>query len=249
MCSNYHPVTHLDRLLTFFGVERDPSDPPPDLEVWPTGLAPFIRLHPDWDGTGLPTLLAIDGLFGLLPRFATEVKYGKNTYNSRSETVARLPSFRESWREGMRCIVPAEHLFEPCYESGSAVRWRIAQPGAVPFGIAGIYYEWTNPQTDSKQYSFSMLTVNADTHPLYKTLQAPGKEKRMPIILDPSQYTEWLTCGVADAPKFFRQWMGEFEAGPDPLPARTVKPKPPQIEKAMPKTKPPPPPTTGDLFE
>ena len=31
MCSNYHPVTQMDRLLTFFGVERDRNDPPQDI--------------------------------------------------------------------------------------------------------------------------------------------------------------------------------------------------------------------------
>jgi putative SOS response-associated peptidase YedK len=32
--------------------------------------------------------------FGLLPGFATEVKYGTRTYNARSETVASLSSFK-----------------------------------------------------------------------------------------------------------------------------------------------------------
>jgi putative SOS response-associated peptidase YedK len=243
MCSNYRPVTSLDRLLTFFGVERDPRDPPPDIEVWPTGNAAFIRLSPDWDGTGDPRLVAHNGVFGLLPHFATEVSFGKRTYNSRSETVHRLPSFRDSWREGRRCVVPAECIYEPCYESGEAVRWRIGQPGAVPFGIAGIYAEWVNPKTQKHEFSFSMLTVNADTHPFYSRMHRPGDEKRMPIILDPSQYGDWLTCTVAEARSFFRQWHGEFEAGPDPLARRASKPKQP------PPPEPPPMPTTGDLFD
>jgi putative SOS response-associated peptidase YedK len=245
MCSNYRPVTSLDRLLTFFGVERMQGELPPDVDVWPTGHAPFIRLHPDWDGTGEPRLLAEGGAFGLLPSFATELNFGKRTYNARSETVASLPSYRQAWRDGQRCIIPAEFIYEPCYESGVAVRWRIGQPGAVPFGIAGIYAQWVNPQTQQHEFSFSMLTVNADTHVFYNRMHRPGEEKRMPIILDPGQYGDWLTCGVAEARRFFQQWQGVFDAGPDPLAPRKSTPKPPPPPKPP---KPAPPPTTGDLF-
>ena len=42
MCANYVPVTSMDRLLQYFGVVRDRDEPPHD--VYPMGLAPFIRL-------------------------------------------------------------------------------------------------------------------------------------------------------------------------------------------------------------
>ena len=41
MCSNYRPVTQADRLLSFFGVVRPPSETP--IDVYPQLLAPFIR--------------------------------------------------------------------------------------------------------------------------------------------------------------------------------------------------------------
>lgn len=82
----------------------------------------------------------------LLPHFAAEEQYGKRTYNARSETVHKLPSFRPAWEAQQRCIIPSESVFEPNYESGKAVRWRIAQEGDVPFGIAGIYRRWRDPK-------------------------------------------------------------------------------------------------------
>ena len=48
MCSNYRPVTRMDRMLTFFGVERQRDEVPHD--VFPTGLAPFIRKAEDSSG-------------------------------------------------------------------------------------------------------------------------------------------------------------------------------------------------------
>ena len=94
MCSNYRPVTRADRMLTFFGVERARDEPPAD--VWPTGLAPFIRLAEDGSGNKV----ADDGIFGLLPHFAAELAYGRRTYNARSETAVSythltLPTNRE----------------------------------------------------------------------------------------------------------------------------------------------------------
>jgi putative SOS response-associated peptidase YedK len=57
-------------------------------------------------------------MFGLLPHFAKELAYGRRTYNARSETVDKLPSYRESWAQGRRCIIPAESVYEPNYETG-----------------------------------------------------------------------------------------------------------------------------------
>jgi len=220
MCSNYRPVTRLDRLLTFFGVERARDDAPED--VFPLGLAPFIRLRrrlPDVP----PERVVEDGIFGLLPHFASEVAYGRKTYNARSETVATLPSFRDAWRAGQRCIVPAECFFEPCWESGRAVRWRIGQAGEVPMGIAGVYASWRHPD-GREMASFAMLTVNAGGHPLMQRFHRPGEEKRMVVILAPADYAAWLACPVAEAARFFRRWEGPLEASPEPLPPRAPGP-------------------------
>jgi putative SOS response-associated peptidase YedK len=252
MCSNYRPVTRLDRLLTFFGVEREKDAEPND--VFPTGMAPFIRLSIEGQEGGRPALVAEDGLFGLLPGFATELSFGRRTYNARSETIATLPSFRQAWGAGQRCIVPAEAVFEPCYESGRPVRWRLSQEGDVPLGIAGLYRRWRNPQ-GGELFTFTMITVNADSHPLYRRMQKPGEEKRMVVILDRADYLPWLTCGTVEAPRYFRQWHGSLLAEPAPL-VRAARPvaEPPARDEIVPPgppkatPPPPPPPPQGSLF-
>lgn len=223
MCSNYQPVTRVDRLLTFFGVERAKNEPTHD--VFPLGTAPFIRLSVEGQEGGKPALIAEDGIFGLLPAFATELAYGRRTYNCRSETVAELASFKHAWTGGQRCIIPAESFYEPNWETGKAVRWRISQPSDIPMGIAGIYRRWKDP-AGGHLFTFSMLTVNADDHPVMKRFHKPGDEKRMVVILDPSEYMTWLTCTVDEAPKFFKHWMGALDAVAAPL-VRGVKTAPP----------------------
>ncbi len=211
MCSNYRPVTRQDRLLAFFGVERRRKDPAPE-EVWPLGLAPFIQLHEDGSGNKVIE----DGVFGLLPHFAKELAYGRKTYNARSETVHQKPSFRDSWARGRRCIVPVESVFEPCYESGKAERWCIQQPGAIPMAIAGIYHQWRGPD-GRLHWTFAMLTVDADGHPVYQRMHAPGHEKRMVMILDPADHQRWLQCSPEEAKAFFKKWRGPLEAFAAPL--------------------------------
>lgn len=213
LCSNYMPVTRSDRLLTHFGVERARDEPPHD--VFPLGLAPFIRLDPEFKDH----LVAEDGIFGLLPHFATELAYGRRTYNARSETVNKLPSFKQAWMASQRCVIPAEAIYEPNWESGKAVRWRIGLPGETPMGIAGIYRRWSFPD-GREAMSFAMLTVNADGHPVMKRFHRPGDEKRMVIILRPDECLPWLTCGLDVAPTYFRQYMDALEATLAPLPLR-----------------------------
>ena len=148
-----------------------------------------------------------------------------------------LVTYKTPWAKGQRCIIPAEAVFEPCYETGKAVRWCIQQPGQVPMGIAGIYRDWKAP--DGKRlWTFSMLTVNADGHPVFQRMHKPEDEKRMVLILDPSGYDAWLSCSVAEAPKYFKQWMGPLDAFPAALPPR----------KPRAQTKPPPPPAEDQLF-
>lgn len=215
MCANYQPVTRMDRLLTFFGVDREAGQATPP-EVWPLGLAPFIRLHED--GSGNKRIE--DGVFGLLPHFAKELAYGRKTYNARSETVHQLPSFREAWAQGRRCIIPAEAIFEVCYETGKAVRWCIQQPGDVPLGIAGIYRRWRGPDGQFL-WTFAMLTINADGHPVFQRMHRPGEEKRMVAVIDPADYDRWLLCSPDAAKAFFVPWAGPLDAFPAPLPPRT----------------------------
>jgi putative SOS response-associated peptidase YedK len=239
VCSNYRPVTRKDRMLTFFGVERGRDEEPVD--VWPLGIAPFIRLAEPGSGN---RIVVDDGLFGLLPGFQAELAAGRKTYNARSETVHQLVSFRESWANGWRCIIPVECIYEPYYATPEAkpVRYQFQGPMATPLGIAGVYRKWRHP--DGRElFTFAMLTVNADTHPIFSRFHKHGEEKRMVLILDREDYDEWLLCPVAEAPKFFRQWNGQLEFFENPLPERA-----PRADSGRVMRRQPPRDSTGELF-
>jgi putative SOS response-associated peptidase YedK len=266
MCANYVPVTAIHRLLQYFGVVGGTAQSEED--VFPMGLGPFIRRadpgEPDGEadlmaGSAANRLLAT-GIFRFVPDFVAKLEWARRTYNARSETVAEKGTFRPAWIAGQRCIIPAEAIYEPNYESGKPTRWRIAKASGLPMGIAGIYTSWTNPE-GKNVFAMSMLTVNADDHPFMKRFHAPGHEKRMVVILEPSDFDGWLSCPVAEArDKYCKQWTGELEGVPAPLPPRTrayastsaAKPKAPGKTKTRPAKKPKPPtppaPLNGELF-
>jgi putative SOS response-associated peptidase YedK len=266
MCANYVPITATHRLLQYFGVVGGTSQIEED--VFPMGLAPFIRRaapdepHGEGDltpGSAANRLLAT-GIFRFVPDFVAKLEWARRTYNARSETVAEKGTFRPAWAAGQRCIIPAEAIYEPNYESGKPIRWRIAKASGLPMGIAGIYTAWTNPE-GKEVFAMSMLTVNADDHPFMKRFHAPGHEKRIVVILEPSDFDGWLTCPVGEArDRYCNQWTGELDGVPAPLPTRSsgrastsiATPRESEKAKTKPTKKPKPPsppePLNGELF-
>ena len=229
MCSNYTPARR-DVLPVHFGVEAPASDWKE--EAFPGYLAPIIRLADDCSGQ----LDSLSACFGMVPHWA-DLKLSRHTYNARSETAASKPSFRHAVARRQRCIVPAESIFEPNYESGRAVRWRIARDDGKPLAIAGLW-EWrpNGGPDDRPLFSFTMLTMNADTHPLMRRFHRPEDEKRMVVLLEEAQYRPWLEGVGADMAAFLQPWPAErMTAEPAPR-ASTARATPVRAPKAVPKS-------------
>lgn len=90
----------------------------------------------------------------------------------------------------------------------------------MPAAIAGIWE--FRPQ--DLLLSFSMLTINADGHPLMQRFHKPDDEKRMVMILDPDQYHGWLHGSLVTEEDMFQQYPAErLVAAADPLPPRVKK--------------------------
>lgn len=83
----------------------------------------------------VPAKEAVARLYGLVPRWAKDLTIGRYTYNARTETVAEKPSFRDAWRRGQHCIVPAEAICKPDWRCGKAVPTRIAHRDGKPLWL------------------------------------------------------------------------------------------------------------------
>jgi putative SOS response-associated peptidase YedK len=205
MCAHYQSVNDRERMRQAFGVAM-PVDGVSD--VWPGYQSTFVRLAQPWSAQvaqrrQAPALEGLTGQFGLVPHWAKDTASARHTYNARSETVAEKPSFRDDWRLGRRCVIPAEAFYEPDWRSGRALPTRFVRADGAPLAIAGIWTGWRGPQGEVLR-SFSMLTVNADQHPLMKHFHKPGEEKRMVVVLQADEQLDWLSASTDEARGFLR---------------------------------------------
>jgi putative SOS response-associated peptidase YedK len=221
MCTNYEP--YLDaNFIRRFGAEL-----PAVIfkrEAYPGYEAPVILniIRKGEDNAGEVECIA--ARFGLVPYWAKpedaeKAKMPFGTHNARSETVGEKASFKHAWRNRQFCLIPAQSFYEPCWETGKAVRWKMSLTNGEPFALAGIWEKW---QRDEKVIeSFTMLTVNADDHEVMKHMHRPGDEKRMPVILIEDDYVRWLNATTEEAHQMCQTFSAErMVAIPAPLPPR-----------------------------
>lgn len=207
MCVHFQALRAPAVWRSEFGMQMPEGGVP---DVWPGHAAAFIRhSHPLSQGA-VPGAApeALLGQFGLVPHWARDAGVGRHAYNARSETVAVKPSFRDAWRLGRRCIVPAEAIYEPDWRSGRAVSTRIGHRGGRPLALAALWTGWRGPDGQVLR-SFSLLTVNADRHGFMRQFHRPGEEKRMVVPLAAADFERWLQASPQEAAGLLRPWPAE----------------------------------------
>ena len=205
MCSRYEAPT-TEQLQASFGLS--PSDPI-QTELWPGYVGPFLRrTSPEAESEPDAQYEMLAGVFGLLPFWAKDSKLSRHTYNARSETVSEKPSFRDAWKRVRHCIIPAAAIYEPDWRSGKAIPARISRADGELMGIAGLWDRWVSPEGDVV-HSYTMLTLNADDHPLMRNFHRPGDEKRMVVILPKGLYKDWLQSDAQSSRDFIRQYPAD----------------------------------------
>ena len=150
--------------------------------------------------------------WGLVPHWVKSASDGRlralKLVNARSETVSTAQAFRDAWLNGQRCIVPMAAFSRmttatarPCPRASRA---STASPWAWPAcGRSG--------RADGEVLlSYTLLTVNANSHALLHRYQQPGAEKRMPAILNEGAYDAWLNARVEKAREFMRQYPSNW---------------------------------------
>ncbi len=146
------------------------------------------------------------GPWGLIPWFAKEPRLPYSTNNARVEEIASKASYKQPWSRGQRCIIPATSFDEPCWETGRNVWWRFVRRDGEPWGLAGLWNTWTDRATGEVHESYTMLTVNADSHPLMRRMHKPDpkyapdeQDKRSVIAIEPADVDQWLYGTVDEA--------------------------------------------------
>ena len=118
--------------------------------------------------------------WGLIPSWSREPK---GFINARAETVCDKASFKESF-ERRRCLIPADGFFE-WQRSGKWIQpYYFQMRDESPFAFAGIWDSWSNGVESVN----SCAIITTEANELLATIH-----DRMPVILLPSGYEEWLS--------------------------------------------------------
>jgi putative SOS response-associated peptidase YedK len=156
-----------------------------------------IRQHPQ---TGERTLDLLK--WGLVPYWC-KAKPKPPPINAKAETVHKLPMFRDAYAK-RRCILPIDAFFEWKAILGQKVKqpFAIGMKDRSPFGLAGLWENWKDPETGEWVRTFAVITTAANE------LVAEIHD-RMPAILRAEDYDRWL--GVEPDP---RELLKPFPAEP-----------------------------------
>ncbi len=201
-----------------WAVDRTNNTPWRGGTVFPRYAGAFLRR-----GVDPGTRCLVQGQWGLVPWFAKSPTLAYATHNARTEGIAAKASFKQPWLRGQRCVIPAWVYFEPNWETGRNVWWGFKRADRAPWGLAGLWNTWTDQGSGEVVETYTMLTVNADHHPLMRRMHKPdpklpadAQDKRSVVPIEFADVDHWLNTTVADAQSMLQvPPEAVFEHGPE----------------------------------
>lgn len=195
MCGRFVTSIPASELTAIFALQEVPKLEP-RFNVAPTQMVPVVRSEGDRNRLDL-------FMWGLVPGWAKDLKFGSHLINARSETVAEKPAFRHAIKY-RRCIIPTSGFYEWEHIGDKKQPYFIRLTDHSPMCLAGLWDTWQAPDGGVLE-SFTILTTAANglVEPLHD---------RMPVILHPDDYFLWLNHNVHD-PQQLQALYEPFPAG------------------------------------
>ena len=140
-----------------------------------------------------PHLITTDFTWGLLPAWAKDMEFRKNTLNARIESIDEKASFKNITHN--RCLIIASAYYEWHWkdEKGkSKDKYQINSQDDEIFTFAGLYSSWTDPVSKKKKKTYTMVTTKANDTMRY----IHNHKMRMPIMLKSQDESAWLDHSV-----------------------------------------------------
>ncbi|WP_307732760.1 SOS response-associated peptidase [Stigmatella ashevillensis] len=122
--------------------------------------------------------------WGLIPSWAKDAAIGNKLINARCETVAEKPSFRAAFKR-RRCLALIDGWFEWRQSTKPKTPFLFRRKDGRPLALAGLWEEWTSPETGEVVRSCTLLTTGPNA------LMAPIHD-RMPVLLSSAGQELWL---------------------------------------------------------
>lgn len=217
MCNRYAPPRPDDVVQRWRPRQAVVNFPPGP--IFPRAQGPFIRAARVGAETHRDLVV---GQWGLIPWFAKTRTLAYSTNNARFEGIEAKASFKLPWTRGQRCIIPADWFDEPCWESGRNEWWCFRRADGEPWGLAGLWNTWIDKGTGELAESYTMITLNADAHPLMSRMHKPDpklgadqQDKRSVVPIELADVDQWLHGSADEATALVRLAPAAvFAAGP-----------------------------------
>jgi putative SOS response-associated peptidase YedK len=185
MCGRFVSASPPDEIARYF----DASAPEALLEA-SYNVAPTNDVYAVLSDGGVRRVDAFH--WGLVPMWAKDPKVGSKMINARAETLATKNAYKPALKR-RRCLIPADGFYEWKKVPGAKRKqpYFIHRPDGEPFAFAGLWEVWRGPKdaegnrTGEPLRSCTIITTTpnetmAEIH------------DRMPVILPPSAWEEWL---------------------------------------------------------
>jgi putative SOS response-associated peptidase YedK len=187
MCGRFVSATPPDQVAAYFEAEAPEALLPARWNVAPTDDVYAVLS----DGT----TRRVDAFhWGLVPRWAKEVKVGARMINARAEGLAGKGAFRSAFAR-RRCIIPADGFYEWQKLEGKKAKqpFYVHRPDGEPYALAGLWETWRGPDgtDDEVLRSCTIITTEASS-------AMAAIHDRMPVILPPDAWDTWLDREVDD---------------------------------------------------
>lgn len=180
MCGRFARYSLSREIERYFNAQPFSFEIQPNYNVAPTQEIPVIIQHED-------DRHIKKRHWGLVPFWAKDISIGSRMINARVETVTSKPAFRAALKQ-RRCLIPANGFYEWFGKSGNKQPYFFHLPSGEPLAFAGLYEIWEDkeaPPEAGPYKSCTIITTNASE-------SVKDIHNRMPLILKPEAYEEWL---------------------------------------------------------
>ena len=119
--------------------------------------------------------------WGLLPAWAKDESFRKNTLNARIETIQERPSFRNVTHN--HCLILVDGFYEWQWldtQGKHKQKYLMHSPNNEAFALAGLWSNWADKNTGEIRHTYTILTTEASG--LMREIH--NSTLRMPIILN-----------------------------------------------------------------
>jgi putative SOS response-associated peptidase YedK len=187
MCGRYTLKSGRKKLVEQFAFDDLPEFQP-RFNLGPTQDGLVVRTG-DRPGTRTAAWLR----WGLVPSWTKPGAHSPPLLiNARGETVAEKPAFRDAFKR-RRCLVLADGFYEWSRLGAVKQPYHLTVNRGEPFAMAGLWERWQPPDAgpDERLETYTIITTAANE------VLAPLHD-RMPVILDPDFFDDWLNPLVTD---------------------------------------------------